>query len=393
MKTFFHTCVVAFAVIAIADPAIAASGTIAGCVDFDDNRTQCNSGVSGSRHNNCGLDDLPFPEAHVQLEGVFGAVIGSGTTNDAGCFSFTFNDVWSGFPMANRALRVFLKNPSDFFVTNPSGTQYAFGFLVTLLDSNENVGTKHVGGGEQVGAYMTAHDVWERIVDPTTLLSSRMTGVRITTDHQDGSMMIDKNHVQISDGAGNNAVTTVAHELGHAVTAHSLDETYIIYDIFNCEITHTYFNAEDCDKVAWSEGIADFMAAVFAWTNNAPAAQFGANILETISDAADDCIGADFRTEACQAAALWDIFDDPTNDDDPLDDTTGATLANIVTVLDNYPGGCSGGANRCSNEGGEHGTNHWDFLANWNATFPGTTDEVRDIYAQTGIDEGGEEPF
>lgn len=373
--------------------ASAASGTVAGCIDYDDNRTQCNSGANGSRHNNCTLDDLPFPGARVTLEGVFGAVIGSGTTGSDGCFSFAINDIWSGFPMNNRPLRVYLENPSDFRVTSPSGATYAVTFLVSIPDSSHNVGTKNVGGSEQVGAYMTAQDVWTRIVENITTLSSRMTGVRITTDHTDGSMMIDKNHVQIADGAGNQAVTTVAHELGHAITAHALDETYIIYDIFNCEISHTYFQAEDCDKVAWTEGIGDFWAAVFAWTNDATAAQFGGNILETVSDANDDCVGQDFRAEACQAAALWDLYDDPAGDDDPVDGSPDATATGIVTVLNAYPGGCAGGADRCSNEGGEHGTNHWDFLANWDATYPSTTDELRVIYGQTGIDEGGEEPY
>ncbi|MCC7112269.1 MAG: hypothetical protein IT382_23445 [Deltaproteobacteria bacterium] len=61
--------------------------------------------------------------------------------------------------------------------------------------------------------------------------------------------------------------------------------------------------------------------------------------------------------------------------------------------MDAYPNGCLGTANRCSNEGGEHGTNHWDFLKNWNDVFSTLTDEVRDIYEQTGIDEGGAQPF
>ena len=64
---------------------------------------------------------------------------------------------------------------------------------------------------------------------------------------------------------------------------------------------------------------------------------------------------------------------------------TGASPSNFLTLL--------GLADRCSNEGGNHGPNHWDWMENFDDDFPTLTADLRDIYNACDINEGGEEPF
>jgi hypothetical protein len=94
-------------------------------------------------------------------------------------------------------------------------------------------------------------------------------------------------------------------------------------------------------------------------------------------------------------AALWDVYDDPSGDDDRIDgNNTPVNIASIVNVLNHYPDGCWPFADdRCSNEGGPNGPNHWDFLKNFSDVFPELESEARDIYDAAMISGGGDEPF
>jgi hypothetical protein len=111
----------------------------------------------------------------------------------------------------------------------------------------------------------------------------------------------------------------------------------------------------------------------------------------------DTCEGAaNCDVEACVAAFLWDVFDDPAPDDDPIDDADATiAVAQMVEVLQQYGDNCSGGANRCSNEGGADGRNTWDFLENFDDRYPSLTPSARTILNQLSMDGATacEEPF
>lgn len=145
----------------------------------------------------------------------------------------------------------------------------------------------------------------------------------------------------------------------------------------------------DCEAVAWNEAFATFWGVVWGWTKNATAATAG--ILTTqIEDppTACDTISANnrpWRLQACITSALWDVFDDPSGDDDPIDDgVTNVATFTFADTLNAYP---AGWGNRQDEESGSHGRNHWDFLANWSSRWSGDlVAEIREIYATANLD-------
>lgn len=91
---------------------------------------------------------------------------------------------------------------------------------------------------------------------------------------------------------------------------------------------------------------------------------------------------------------MWDIYDDPANDDDPIDDADPHIgVAEMVEILDQYSDNCGGGANRCSNEPGADGRNTWDFLENFDDLYPTLTASARTILQNLSMDGACEEPF
>lgn len=61
----------------------AVSGSVSGCMVYDDRRAQCCNGASGCHHTSCGSDNQPFREAKVALVAWWGEVA-SGSTNSKG---------------------------------------------------------------------------------------------------------------------------------------------------------------------------------------------------------------------------------------------------------------------------------------------------------------------
>ncbi len=382
----------------------AISGTVTGCILFDDERNQTSS-LTGSRHvdrSGGALD--PITGARVQVLGGGGGSVGESTTGSNGCFTINWNDILAlWFPTTGYRLRVELRDPNDFRVTNENGTLFAYATNIVLNDSNENLGSFSLADDEQALVFQTAADYWDRLVDPIAVLSSRMTNVRISATvpfgHDwgfgticDTACMLDANHVSIPDTFGLDLpVTHVAHELGHATVTRGLDEGDFNVDPGCTHPAHTFTSLETCDSHPWNEGFANFFSVAFAFTNNATAAHFGGpgNSVET-PEAVCATSATPRRIEACVTSALWDIFDDPTGDDDVMDGSPDSNATGMVSALDNY---CWGTGNRCQAESGPHGRNAWDFLANFSATFPTLQDEVEDIYAACRIDIGGEEPF
>ena len=247
--------------------------------------------------------------------------------------------------------------------------------------------------------YAEAQDFWDRLVDTSSTLGGRMTDIRIVNNNPDGTYMESANEVRIADGLEETRnITALSHELGHAATAHSLNLSDLDYP-FTCDDTHTYTQNLVCERMAWVEGIANFYASARAWNGDAGnnAIWFlGSQPLELVT--VNTCSGADdWRVEACQTAALWDLYDDPLNDDDPIDDSDLAIgHAGISNVLNAYSDGCWPIDDRCSNENGEHGLNHFDFLFNFDALFGGSgtmSADLRSIYSALDLNDGGEEPW
>lgn len=260
-------------------------------------------------------------------------------------------------------------------------------------------------------AYATAQEFYERVVDGSANLRNRMTDVRITisADEEAGcNCMKDANHIGIASGKPTSSAWTIAHELGHSATAHSLNVADIGYPwVFDGD--HGFFSVECCEKVAFHEASAQFFAATWAWTKNAPDPWHLKNSSWRIEDAPagctwpppipapenGECTGAPWRCEGCIAAMMWDIFDDPSGDDDNIDDSAPSmALFNIVDGMNAYPDGCwVFFDDRCSNEGGDHGNNHWDFMWNFNdRSGDAVAVELEQICDDLGLT-GGEEPF
>lgn len=388
-----------------AEEAHAISGIVRGCWIYEDERDEGNNSA-GSLHLTTGTGvSRAIRRARVALLGGGGGEIGSGVTGADGCYAFNWNDplaLW--FPTSGYKIRVELKDPSDFYITDTGGAQFVSQASVTLADSDHNVGTHgyptRSGGvpNDEIQVFATAADYWTRIVDAAAVLSQRMTNIHIVATapagHNGcaGSCNWGANDVQIMDGDGeNNPVFVVSHEIGHSTTLHAWGLSFPHWPV-TCIAGHTYTSVETCEAFVFNEGSADFWAAAFSWSPDTAAPAF---VMGPIETPAGVCTAGPtpWRIEGCIAAALWDVYDDPTADDDALDDSTNITLSGIVNIYDQFADNCLGLADRCSNEGGNHGPNHWDWMENFDDDFPTLTADLRDIYNACDINEGGEEPF
>jgi hypothetical protein len=200
------------------------------------------------------------------------------------------------------------------------------------------------------------------------------------------------------------ATFTVAHELGHVVAWRSLGlplapfrSDFLDY-MCDGNPTHSWTSLE-CEKAAWNEGFAHFVAATWMWARTAPRPVIP--VTPTGFDLeSGSCTTPGRANEGCQAKALWDIYDSRAGDDDGI---LNRTLLSITNVLRGYPDLCIfpfPGDNNCSNEGYPYGPNtydlnalnFWDFRANWAVTIGAAqVPQISAIYAQNGI--FGGDPF
>lgn len=386
-------------------------GILMGCLTYFNTREE---GCSALTESGClvasSQQEQPLNGAYVELlkPGLFGLEkIGSSTTStNNGCYTIPWRTEgeygFLGF------IRVEARSPERFRVTDSGGAQLAFMFARDNMQNFVNDGTRSVEFWDHWQVYATAFEFWDRIVINSPILSQRMTNVRIAANINlaqsapccDGfgcmsSCTVDKDYVRIFQGNGRERpITSVAHELGHAALLHALGQSNAAYDA-QCPATHQFDVAHACEAVAWHEGMANFFATRFSFSENATAARFGplnGDFGGSVETPINEC-GTDpqpFRIEGCITAAVWDLVDDPANDDDPRDNNTlGVGLRSIAGALSNY---CWWWADRCGNEGGLHGTNHWDFLFNFSQERSDVAAEARQIYDALGLNIGGEEP-
>jgi hypothetical protein len=384
------------------------TGTVNGCIKYKDVRKQGNADgdVHALHVNRSEIERVPFIGATVRLVNSFGQLLGRDELDNSGCYSFSWGDPSGSFPSTGYRLRVYLENDKDWYVTDQDGRTLMQSFRVTLHDNNETLDDRVMRHGDEIYVAQTAAEFWKRIVDKSAHLSDKMTAFRFSANVSDEgsptgcregiSCAVNANHVSIIDGVGlTKPQTTVAHETGHSVMMHALGLDFFLQDVV-CGTQHDFFEPTGCDRLAWSEGFADFISVVFGWSPNATEPDYfsGAD-MEALSECSDEDAP---RLERCQAGALWDIYDDPSagdGDDDAIDGSnTNVNIASIVNVLKAYPDGCWWWFDdRCSNEGGAHGPNHWDFLKNFSDVLPDLESEARAIYDGAGISGGGEEPF
>jgi hypothetical protein len=383
-------------------PTLALSGNAQGCVFLNDTREETSSAAGSQHTNHAGGDPDPLTQARVKILGGGGGSVGESETDSNGCFNIAWSDWLAfGFPTSGYKLRVEYANNGDFYVASSGGAQWVTDFNITIHNNNEFIGSFNVGSPEAALVFMTTIQVWDRIVETSANLRARMTNVRVDAGVASGaecptgfSCTIDKNHVAILNGHGEDRpMTSVAHELGHSIVLHSWNISSFAVPA-GCSFTHSFTGVHACESIPWNEGFANFWAVVFGWTKNATAPTFGTVGGAVIESPHSVCAssGTPWRIEACHTAALWDFFDDPSGDDDAIDDSaTNVAAFTFVDTLNHY---CSGTSNRCDQETGSHGRNHWDFLFNFSSRYAGDlVPEARDIYEAANIDSGGEEPF
>lgn len=377
-------------------PVLAASGTVSGCVVYNDTRQECSAAVGSRRPCSGANGNKPLREAYVRLSNAGGTgTPGSGTTSSStGCFSFAWSDAFCwGFPCSYE-LVVELRNPSDFRVRNPSGVQYSNSVTVSVASSNANLGTFSVGNTDHAQVYATANEYWDTIVDGNATLSARMTDIKIHANTSDaGSYTFDHENIYLVAGRGSSRpLTTVAHEIGHTTAFKALGRYSIAYT--DCNPAHAYLTQSACDKVAWSEGIANFFATVWGFTNNAPdsGVTFGTQGGVGVTPAICNTAAQPWRVEACQTAALWDLLDDPSADDDVFDDANNIAFGDIIASLDSYISNCTG--DRCDSENGPDAQNHHDFHRAFKCVATGAQVlDLFDVYSSQSLIPGGEEAF
>lgn len=363
----------------------AVSGSVSGCMVYDDRREQCCNSQTGCHHTSCNTNNQPFREAKVALVAWWGEVA-SGSTNSNGCYSFNWSDASCLGPTCTYTLRIYMENVNDFIVKNTWGATYSGSTTVTISAGNTALGTFEPADptAERWGLYATTQQFFDRVVDQSSLLSATMTDIEVvypdskTAAHEDF-------RARIMSGDARLRPFGVAHELGHLVNRHAFGEPYT--DYYGCTTDHDTYEIHECERVAFEEGLASFWSVPWGWSNNAtdPIAD---NVHYETSQMEGYCEGdRNCDVQACVTSFLWDIFDDPANDDDPIDDADPTiAVAEMAAILQQYTDNCSGAANRCSNEPDPDGRNHWDFLENFVDVYPGLEASARTILDVLGMD-------
>lgn len=378
-------------VLAAAGDAQALSGSVSGCMLYDDRRDMCCVGQSGCAHTWCDTDNRPFREARVALVAWWGEP-GSGTTDANGCFNFSWDDASCFGPTCSYTLRLFLQNPNDFTVKNASGAIYTSSTSVTIASGARALGSFKPTQPtlERWGLYATTQQFFDRIVDQSTILSATMTDIEVVYPDTMTAAWGDYK-ITVESSFADQRPKGVAHELGHIANRHGFGEAS--FDYQGCDSAHERWTPHTCERVAFEEGLATFWAMPWGWSNNAtdPIFEYSEDHVE--SNALDNICGgsANCDVEMCVAAFLWDIFDDPANDDDPIDDADPTiAVRQMVEVLEEY---CNSSSNLCRDEPGADGRNHWDFLENFDDLYPSLTSSARTILNNLSMDAACEEPF
>jgi hypothetical protein len=263
-----------------------------------------------------------------------------------------------------------------------------------LNDSSESLGTLGLPIDDAPVVYATAQEFWDRRVNNTAMVNT-MNNVRIDAETSlSGSHTTNRNWVRLVNTRGRlQPVSAVAHEIGHALTMHSLDR-----DFFSgppCSAQHEFDQPMTCEGGAFHEAMANVFATAFQWKENAPDSEVTMGGFE-MGLVSNDCyaLSNQHRIEMCIGGAIWDIYDNPPFDDDAINasganDSENVRGSDLVDILVQYADNSS---NRGKDEGGEHGNNLWDWLENFDDLFNSLRDEALVIYGAHSLT-GGEEPF
>ena len=384
------------------DAVASIGGVVGGCVRMKEIRGQLTD-AAGSLHRADRVDaDGAVPVPEVVIRFTFSGAEGPDQKIDpvfvradaGGCYSAKWTD-WTRDAFPARARMAILWSHSDvagqwnsmpptvFSIHGATGQPLGNSRSVELTASTTIDRT--LAGGDAAAAYATAWEFFDRVVrggngGRSELLVEAMRGIHIFIGlpSLSGVWGIAPTQNEVLMAARTPVLTpwTVAHELGHLVTWNAMglrvapllptDYAGLIWD----------FTTRESERAAFLEGMASFFAMAWMWDRTAAAPTLyrgGTRFdVEAASGTGDDrgaapftcaTVSAGWERPFCNAAALWDVFDAPAGDDDPM---TARTQADIVDTLDRYPDGCSPqAANGCSNELGFAGLNHNDFLRNF----------------------------
>ncbi len=419
-KSLLHGLSVLFVVTGAGDAGASIAGVVGGCVRMKETRGQLTD-AAGSLHRADRVDAdgaLPVPEVTIRF--TFSGAGGPGQKIDPvyiragadGCYSATWTD-WTRDAFPTRARMAILWSHSDvtgqsdsmpppvFSIHGATGRPLGNSRSVELTD-NTTV-DRTLAGGDAAAAYLTAWEFFDRVVrggngGRSDRLVNAMRGIHIFIGlpNLSGGWGIAPTQKEVLVAARMPVLTpwTVAHELGHLVTWNALgwrvapllptDYAGLTWD----------FTTRESERAAFLEGMASFLAMAWMWERTAAAPTLyrgGARFdIEAASGTGDDrgaapfdctTVSSGWERPFCNAAALWDVFDAPAGDDDPM---TTRTQVHIVDTLDHYPDGCPPPAdNGCSNEVGFAGLNHNDFLRNFRPA--GDRGLLSSIYKANGL--------
>lgn len=398
--------------VAASDAAV--NGALRGCVTTTEARTNPSTADTGLLWTSRPGDVVRIRRVLLRLQIPGGSTPNFYTlTDDNGCYRIAWNDNnRSSFPVSAQ-LTVIWASPNmglNTQQTTSPGRRFTItdGPLYFDLTTNQAVNlnansTRNVNviSGEKEAAYLTAEEFYARVVRQSTTFLNTMNGVYVHINASPFSAVTPTaNDVYLSGGTAVTRAFTVAHELGHIVAWRSLGlalapfrADFLDYMCFDGDPTHSFISLE-CEKAAWNEGLANFMATAWMWARSAPNPRIPVFANGSFNLESDACTNPGRNNEGCQAKALWDIYDSRIGDDDGI---SNRSMISITQVLRGYPDNCLfpfPGDNNCSNEGSPLGLNsfdlnalnHFDFRANW-ATVIGAAQipQINAIYTQNSV--------
>jgi hypothetical protein len=357
---------------------------------------------------------------HLHLNTLFGSNFYT-VTNDTGCYTIAWDDasaLW--FPVSaqvnviwaspNMALNTQRTTPPGRLFTIDNGL--LFSDITTARNVNLNATTTlnvAVNGGEageHTAAYLTAEEFYARVVRQSTAFLNTMRGVHVHINstppiQSSAGITPTGSDVFLTGGTATASAFTVAHELGHIVAWRSLGLALspfrADFQDYACDgviIPSHSWDSLECEKAAWNEGFAHFVAAAWMWARNAPRPVIPEDEADGFNLESEVCDTPSVGNECSQAKALWDIYDNRAGDDDGI---SNRNMASITQVLRGYPDFCTVpfvSDNRCSNEGDPLGANsfdfnalnHLDFRGNWAAVLGATQiPQINAIYTQNSL--------
>lgn len=289
--------------------------------------------VSAADAGNCGAN-MAF--------GVVGGNLGSATTGMYGKI---------GYGRELPAMTGTLTRTIDLAATDATN---AYLTMIEVLDMWDNQGAPYVNSSVGMRADMTGMKLYINIGAPLT-----------------ASAAVAWDRVLLYPGNPTEKPFTVAHEMGHALAWKSLGlpaaPIQAPMEYKQCDNEASWGSGTlECERVAFAEGFADANASLWMWTRAAVPRyadlRYGRPRTPRNYDLEErqDCRRTSgHRRMKCISKALWDLVDDPPDDDD---NWHNYDLSDLVGTLRGYNQWCPPPLDdsRCSWEGYP-----WAPLAHW----------------------------